>query len=237
MSIISNMWHTIGGGDVGGPIHDVWDQFTGASQAHEANETSINLANTSVQRRKADLIAAGMNPMLAVGQGADTPGIRQAPSLGEGVTRAVEAYKTYGASQLMKQQSSAAAAKANLDNAQADFIRGGKTELTGAQTKLTQQEAENAKKTFDKIDAEIANIKKDTGVKAQEEALKVIEREIKALTERELRAILPVIQARAKNEYGVEATAWGRVGAKARAMLPAAGVIGGSAAAIRSLMP
>jgi hypothetical protein len=126
MSIIGNMWKTIGGGDVGGPVHDLWDNFTGAQQAHDANETSINLANTAVQRRKADLTAAGFNPLLAVGNPADSPGIRSAPSLGEGISRAVETYKTYGAAQLQKSQAAnlnsaaaANAAKARKDNADA----------------------------------------------------------------------------------------------------------------------
>jgi len=66
-------------------VEDVWGDFTGSSAKKQANKTNIMLAqqnrdfeermsNTEIQRRVADLRAAGMNPMLAYSQGgASTP--------------------------------------------------------------------------------------------------------------------------------------------------------------------
>lgn len=54
----------------------IWSAVSGYNSTIEANRTAKDLASTSIQRRKADLIAAGMNPLLAVNDGAESPAMQ-----------------------------------------------------------------------------------------------------------------------------------------------------------------
>lgn len=124
------------GDKVIGPVHDLWDDVTGTKQTKATNKANIQLqreqrdweeqmSNTAVQRRMADLRAAGVNPLLAAGQPAEVPNVAPAqvqrgPSLAQGVSSAMEAYNTFGASKLLSAQAENQSAEARYKNTIAD---------------------------------------------------------------------------------------------------------------------
>lgn len=156
---------------------ELWDQFTGAQQTKDANKANIELANTAVQRRKADLLAAGFNPLLAVGDAAQSPTMQALPSQASGISSAVNAYKTYGASKLMDSQSRAAEAQsaqsisiARKNNADAQFqeqINAGggadkQLQKTDAVINELSEKANLARDQQDEVKAMVNQIKEHT---------------------------------------------------------------------------
>lgn len=109
-------------GAVGNYLGQQDQQSFASAQSAEQMQFQERMSNTAHQRERADLIAAGMNPMLSVtkgGIGASTPSGSMAPTLESSASSASRGASDALSRQLVESQIKSQEAQASLSNAQA----------------------------------------------------------------------------------------------------------------------
>lgn len=148
--------------------------YYGQQQANAANQDIMNkqmqfqkrMSNTSYQRATKDMIAAGLNPMLAYSQGgASTPSgatTRIESNTTKAIQSAIATAQTSSAIDLQRSQTAQSGTQAALNSAQ--------TAKTNAETINEISRNHNIKAELPKIIAEIGNIREQTRVHSASEA-------------------------------------------------------------------
>ncbi len=182
---MADVWGGILGGALaaGGSIYNnernIWMQQQTNAQNERLMREAWGREDTAVQRRAADMDAAGFNPVLAVGAPASSmPAVRaEAPEARENVGRsAVEGYRNAIDISMTEAQADLVRAQARKANAEADVMTGSYASDKGTKTWVEMQlEKVYGETLTSTLDAVIARAAYAAGLhesRAQVEAIK-----------------------------------------------------------------
>nr|QJB21035.1 MAG: DNA pilot protein [Microvirus sp.] len=169
----------VAGGLVSGTLGLVGDSMTNeanASLASDANQTSIELANTAHQREVKDLTAAGLNPILSAGgSGASVPSLSVAKmenplaAMSEAMKGAVQDWSAYKQASAVDAQIDKAKSETRLNDANA-LLTAAQTNSAVAATRETEARTPTYAQQIALSQAQVSNAKQNTAYSRAQQA-------------------------------------------------------------------